>query len=298
MFLSRQKYTKESFLEEFFKTLTPWLIKRDEFINWNRIFNSLKKKEWFLSDLQNYNLKDIDILKTQIEETILSLDEPQKFIQDIFILLWNTRNFFVSDQDNVIFKEYSENIKNWNENLAKKLAEIIVEVWFKNVLEREKIEDYFVWLLVWFESDKRKNKWWKEFINYLRPLLEEIVNNIENLELIEEYKIDYEWENTTQSKKVDFAILKEWKCIVWIEINFYTNSGSKPTEIKRSYWEVNRKLNEKWIELMWITDWFGYNMMKKSLWDAFEIHKNTYNYKMVKKYFEKDLIEFIKITNA
>ena len=250
MLKSRKKYTKETFLKDFFDLITPWLIKREEFIDWNRIFKSLKSKNKFIDDLEHYDFENLNILEQQLTDTILSLDNPLEFIQDIFILLWNTRNFFVSDKDNILFKNYADDILNWDESKANWISKAIVEIWFKNVLERENKKDYFVWLLVWFESDKRKNKWWNEFVNYIRPVLNDIVDNFENLKLVEEIVIKYEWNNTTQNKKVDFAILDWEKCIVWIEVNFYTNSWSKPTEIKRSYWEVNRQLNNVWVELM------------------------------------------------
>jgi len=295
MLLSRKKYTKETFLNDFFKSMTPWLIKREDFIDWNRIFKSLKNKESFINDLENYDFNNLKKLEEQIKDTILSLDNPNIFIQNLFDFLWNTRNFFVSDQDNILFKNYIKDILKWDSNKAEQIAKAVVEIWFQNILKRENIKDYFIWLLVGFESDKRKNKWWIGFVDYIRPLLQKITDNFVNLKLVEEYVIKYEWENTTQNKKVDFAILDNWNCIIWIEVNFYTNSWSKPTEIKRSYWEVNRQLNNVWIELMWITDWFWYNMMKKSLWDAFEIHKNTYNYKMVENDFIKDLKDFLNL---
>lgn len=294
MLKSRHKYTKESFLINFFKNITPWLIKRNEFINWNRIYSTVEKNNSYIKDLDNYNTNDLTKLKEQIKNTILSLDNPNEFIQTLFTFLGNTREFYVSDMDNIIFKDYSKEIIWWDDDKAQQIASAILDIWFSNILNTENKSDYLLGLLVWFESDKRKNKWWTEFVNYMRPLLESIINNFDWLELVEEYKIIYDGENTTQDKTVDFAIMKNDKCLIWIEVNFYTNSGSKPTEIKRSYWEVNRKLNNLGIELMWVTDWFWYNKMKKSLWDAFEIHPNTYNYNMVKEDFRLDLEDFLK----
>ena len=119
--------------------------------------------------------------------------------------------------------------------------------------------------------------------------MSELNNEGINIELVEEEKIQYQ--DSVQSKKVDFAIKLDGKVKVGIEVNFYTNTGSKPTEIKRSYGSVNRKLNQLGIELVWITDGFGYSIMKKSLGDAFEIHKNTYNTYMLENNFKGDLKE-------
>jgi hypothetical protein len=84
----------------------------------------------------------------------------------------------------------------------------------------------------------------------LKKIISDLNEEGMNLELVEEEKIQYE--NSSQSKKVDFAIKKDGILKVGIEVNFYTNTGSKPTEIKRSYREVNRKLNDLGIELVWV----------------------------------------------
>lgn len=289
MLNSRKNYTKETFVKEFLQSLIPWLIKRKEFIDWERILIHNKQYKNFIIDLENYkNLSDFQ-LKEKLADTILSLDNSLEFITYCFMLLWNTNEYYVSDQDSIVYKNLSKNITEKN---AKQISEAIVEIWFKNILERTNINDYFIWLLVWFESDKRKNKWWTEFVNYIIPELEKLLIDFPNLSLKQEYNIKY-WSWSDQNKRVDFAILDWEKCIIWIEINFYTNSWSKPTEIKRSYWEVNRKLNELWIQLVWITDWFWYTKMRKSLWDAFEIHPNIYNVSMLRKDFKEDLKNFI-----
>lgn len=70
-----------------------------------------------------------------------------------------------------------------------------------------------------------------------------------------------------------------------IEVNFYTAAGSKPTEIKRSYGHVDKELEKVDTALVWITDGVGYKEMKKSLKEAVDIHKNTYNLNMMKESF-------------
>lgn len=290
MLKSRKNYNKNIFVDEFLKNLIPWLIKRKEFIDWERILRHNEEYKNFINDLENYKTLNDFELKQKLTDTILSLDNAFEFITYCFTLLWNTNSYYVSDQDCIIYKDLSKNI---NELNAKQIAEAIVDIWFKNILERHNISDYFIGLLVWFESDKRKNKGWNEFVNYILPELESIISKFPNLLLKQEYNIQY-WSWSDQNKKVDFAILNWNQCIVWIEINFYTNSWSKPTEIKRSYWEVNRRLNSLWIELVWITDWFWYTKMKKSLWDAFEIHPNIYNVSMFREYFINDLKNFLE----
>jgi len=58
--------------------------------------------------------------------------------------------------------------------------------------------------------------------------------------------------------------------------------------------EVTRQLKDVGVDLVWITDGKGYLDMKRSLKEAFEIHPNTYNFWMVRKYLFDDILNLLK----
>jgi|ERR1700675_826362 len=93
--------------------------------------------------------------------------------------------------------------------------------------------------------------------------------------------------------RVDFALSSHGKVRIGLEVNFYTTSGSKPSEIKRAYQSVNRELSMVGVELVWITDGAGYLKMKRGLREAFEAHRNTYNYEMANRYLKDDIHDFL-----
>ncbi|GAH63071.1 unnamed protein product, partial [marine sediment metagenome] len=93
------------------------------------------------------------------------------------------------------------------------------------------------------------------------------------------------------SKKVDFVIEVDGKNEFGVEVNFYTVSGSKPTEIKRSYGNIRQGLLSVGTDLIWITDGKGYKEMRKSLRDAYVILPNIYNLNQAKEYLAEDLID-------
>ena len=288
--------SKEKFKEEFLKTLRAGIIKRNDFINWNKIntkHNSYSVELEFFSELMTK--KDLDKLN-YLRDSLLASDEPFKLIKLCFELLAHTQDQYVSWEDNINIKKLSEEIKNDSTKAAENFVQLLDQLGFLKILTSKNIYDYFKGVLVGLETHRRKNVGGTAYVDHIRVVLEKITNNLNkknyDINLIEEEKIDYE--NSSQSKKVDFAITSNNKILVGIEVNFYTNTGSKPTEIKRSYGEVNRKLNKLGIQLVWITDGFGYTIMKKSLGDAFEIHKNTYNTHMLEKYFEKDIESLLK----
>ena len=294
--LPSRNINKENFVDEFLDTLRAGIIKRNEFINWDKInekFNSFSVELDFFSEL----ISKTDINKLNyLRDSLLSSDEPYKLIRLCFELLAHTQDQYVSWQDNINIKKISEEIKEGSTEKAEELVILLDKLGFLKILTLENIYDYFKGILVGLETHRRKNVGGKAYVDCIRTILEKIISELKtegiHIELYEEEKIQYE--NSSQSKKVDFAIKSNNKIKIGIEVNFYTNTGSKPTEIKRSYGEVNRKLNKLGIELVWITDGFGYSIMKKSLGDAFEIHKNTYNTKMLEKYFKDDLKSIFK----
>lgn len=294
MLKSRTKYDREKFVNEFLNTIRPGIIKRENFIDWNLIKTKLveyKEEINFFEELISKNKK-----LPYIRDSLLSADDPTKILSFIFNLLGHTQTDFVSWEDCINLKQLANNFKTENMTSVNNFIEMLSKVGFENILNEQNIHEVYLGILIGLESHRRKNVGGTAYVDYIEPLLNRILKEINNpnLRLEKEYVIKYAGDSL-QTKTVDFAIFEKNILKIGIEVNFYTNTGSKPTEIKRSYGEVNRKLNEKGIELVWITDGFGYTKMNKSLGDAFEIHKNTYNTEMIINSFKNDIIDFLKL---
>jgi len=294
--LNSRKIDREDFVKEFENTLMPGIIERKEFIDWKSINKKIVSHKIELEFFEDLLTTKRDKL-TQLRDSLLSADDPSKMIKLCFELLAHTQPNFITKQDKIDILRLSEEIKKGNQKEAQNFVNILKDLGFEEILTTENIKNYFLGVLIGLETHKRKNLGGTSYINEMRPILEKIVLNLNNkgnkLELKEEKQIVY-GNTSKQSKTVDFAILQNDKPKIGIEVNFYTNTGSKPTEIKRSYGQVNHQLSDKKIELVWITDGFGYTLMKKSIGDAFEIHPNIYNTSMVKKLLEKDIEAFLK----
>ncbi len=297
--LKSRNVSSEAFFDEFMKTLKPGIIKRKNFIDWHAINEKYKKYKEPIEFYLTLSTKR-NSLETEFRDSLLSADNPFEIIDCGFQLLGHTQKDFVSFDDNVNIESISKNIQNGDQESAEYVVKLFADLGMKNVLTFEKVSDYFFGIQLGLETHKRKNVGGDAFKVYVEEELKKIISKLNskghNLRLVPEQRIEYATvgNKTAQSKTVDFAIFDEDILKVGIEINFYTNTGSKPTEIKRSYGEVNRKLSSLGIVLVWITDGFGYTKMQKSLKDAFEIHPNIYNFEILKKYFETDLIDFLK----
>lgn len=291
---SRENYiSSEDFRDKFIETLTPGVIKRADFIQWDTIFLKTKKYDLLFEFFKQINAKTREEYITQIADALMSADNAADFIDAAFELLGHTGKTYVSDEDNVNFKTFGEVEK--DETTMQYIAALLVDLGICNILNL-KIEDYFIGVQVGLETHRRKNVGGTAFSLIINDELSKMVDRLKSkgyeIRLTREEKIFFSDKKT--SKSVDFCLVYEEQ-ILGIEINFYTASGSKPTEIKRSYGHINRELEEVGVTLAWITDGIGYEDMKKSLKEARDIHKNTYNFHMMKESFEADVMDFFKL---
>ena len=219
----------------------------------------------------------------------MSADVSSDFIDTAFELLGHTGKTYVSNEDYIDFEVFFEDEK--DEHGMNYVASVLVDLGIQNISNLE-ISDYFFGVQVGLETHRRKNVGGTAFVAIVEAELLKIVDSIRRRGFdiaLEKEEVIYYSDKAT-SKTVDFCLrYKEQR--IGIEVNFYTSSGSKPTEIKRSYGQVNGELEKVGVVLVWVTDGVGYVGMKKSLKEARDIHKNTYNFLMMKENFENDVMD-------
>lgn len=292
--------TSEEFRDRFLETLTPGVIPRKNFIDWKQIDEKFDKYEpafEFYKQLGGTARTDEEF-EEYFWEGVLSSDNPKFLIQTGFQLLGHTGDIYVSDEDYLKFSSLDKKIDSENKadrKLVGCFVDTLCDLGLRSVARKALLENYFIGVQVGLETNRRKNVGGEAFKKIIKLELEILVEKLNSggvkCILKEEDKILYS--DSLTSKKVDFSITSDKK-VVGIEINFYTASGSKPTEIKRSYGQVNGELERVGVELVWVTDGVGYFDMKRSLKEARDIHKNIYNLRMLKKDFEGDLRIYFK----
>jgi len=293
MFKSRE-ITSSQFIEDFFATLTPGVIPREQFIQWDRIESKCKKYTDVLEYYQNLPTKKPKQLLDEIANSLLAADDPAHLMKGSFEILGHTNEYYVSDKDNLQFQEAAAKIAGKrDEKSAEEVATILLDIGIEHVIRQEDLKSAFLGVQVGLESNRRKSVGGDVFHHWVLRLLESTCGLLgKHYELKPEAVIPYK--DSRNSKRVDFGILHKGKIKIGVEVNFYTTSGSKPSEIKRAYQNVNLELKEVGVELVWITDGAGYLKMKKSMEEAFRVHPNTYNYEMASKHLKDDIYEFLK----
>lgn len=85
-------------------------------------------------------------------------------------------------------------------------------------------------------------------------------------------------------KVFDFVIVTDKKTYL-IEVNFYSEGGSKLNEVARSYTDVAPKVNSvPGFEFVWITDGKGWESAKNKLQEAFAAIPRIYNLTTIKEF--------------
>lgn len=78
-------------------------------------------------------------------------------------------------------------------------------------------------------------------------------------------------------KRFDFVVKSKDKTYL-IEVNFYSEGGSKLNEVARSYSDIAPKINSvTGFEFVWITDGIGWKSAKNKLQEAYNIIPSIYN---------------------
>lgn len=289
--LPSRKIAPEEFLEEFFKTLTPGVIPRANFIQWASIERKIRAHRDAIDFFAGLRGRKGSTLLQELADCLQSADKPAEILHGAFELLGHTGDEFVSMEDDVHIDDLARQIGKDGEGPAKHAARLLQDLGLENVLESEDIKGTFLGVQVGLETHRRKNVGGEAFnalvATFLATMVKELQQDGLDIRLQPELRIIYR--DGATSKKVDFGLLVNGKPRVGVEANFYTGPGSKPTEIKRSYTEVNRQLEQVGVALVWITDGHGYQKMRKSLREAFEAHPNTFNLNSAKRHLGRDL---------
>lgn len=291
---SRRQYENgDAFVREFLDTLTPGVIPTDCFIDWDQIDAALASNAEPIRFLRQYCHRRTAApeLRDRLADALLAADDPLPFLACAFHLLGHTTDRFVADKEDLSLSKVATAISAGSEDEANHVSQLLMDMGLSRVITRSSLEDVLAGVEIGLQTHRRKNVGGYFFICHVETLLNDISKSIskQSGSLVRVYPERRISLPRGTSKKVDFA-LDDGHTVVAVEVNFYTVPGSKPTEIKRSYADVQRALLSHGVILIWITDGSGYRKMKRSLANAFNAFRNIYNFHQARTCLASDLL--------
>ena len=136
--------------------------------------------------------------------------------------------------------------------------------------------DYVFGIETGLDTNARKNRSGHIMENTVAQIFKD--NNIKYRQEIysSEWKVITEVLGTDK-KRFDFVIETSNNTYL-IEVNFYSDGGSKPNEVARSYSDIAPKINSvEGFEFVWITDGIGWKKAKNKIQEAYCIIPRVYN---------------------
>jgi DpnII restriction endonuclease. len=241
-----------------------------------------------------------DEFESILADAFEAADETREWIDFYFELLGERGNRYASAEGLWKFYHIQRAVDNDDRETAEELARVLREVGLQYVVdESADIRDHYRGMLVGMESHKRKNRQGDCFEDLVLERLRQVINRLATagyeVQLEEQYTTAYN-DDTGQSKTVDFALFDntgELRLVV--EANAYKGGGSKPSEIRRSYNHVARRMRRDGVAFVWVTDGQGWETsLENVLRESYEDITDLYNLYQADERPAEDVVRFFE----
>ena len=247
-------------------------------------FNKIKKN---VSDIEiSLNMLNYLLGQQDLKSAVKSLWDRDKKVFEVLQILIAVRERdnkkVVTTEGNIIpIKNYLTTCEGVVEYLEKTgLSHIFKEKSINNLV------DYVFGVEAGLDTHARKNR----SGDLMEELVEDIFNKSEIKYKKEVYSTDYPKVHKAfdgDKKRFDFVVETN-SCTYLIEVNFYSDGGSKPNEVARAYTELAPKVNAvDGFTFVWITDGVGWKKAKSMITAAYMTIPDVYNLTDVKEFIYK-----------
>ena len=149
--------------------------------------------------------------------------------------------------------------------------------------------DYLLGVEVGLDTNARKNRSGLFLERMVTETLKELSGRNSDLVFVEQKSFGYVEDRynvrippTLRNRKFDYTVINKGKATN-IEANFYSGTGSKPSEIVSSYTDRNRVLTSAGWKFVWLTDGMGWKKMQRPLHVGVENIDYVINASLVRK---------------
>jgi type II restriction enzyme len=296
-----KKYLNLSTIDEICTALSDTLIETnytyDFFVNWAKVIKnrdafkyelallkSLKNCSNPISDFRDLLKKYPEVIKV-IPILLACRDGLLKVLNSIETgLQYKTFDFYKNSYDT---KEIDDAVKfTKNSGLLDMLCQM------------DSATDYLLGVEVGLDTNARKNRSGLFLEKMVTETLKELSARNSDLVFVEQKSFGYiegkyhvHIPPTLRDRKFDYAVINKGKATN-IEVNFYSGTGSKPSEIVSSYINRGEVLSKAGWKFVWLTDGQGWKKMQR----PFRIGIENMSYVINANLLRKGLLEKIIVT--
>lgn len=285
-------------IDEICKALSDTLIETnytyDFFVNWSKVSKNRDAFKYEVALLKS--LKNSSNPTNDFRDLIIKYPEVIKVIPVLLACRDGLIKVLNSIESGLQYKTFNFSKSTYEANEIEDIVHFTKNTGLLNMLCRmNSATDYLLGVEVGLDTNARKNRSGLFLENMVTETLKELSSRNQELVFIEqksfgyiEGKYDIRISQTLKDRKFDYAVINKGKAIN-IEVNFYSGTGSKPSEIVSSYSDRNRVLKSAGWKFIWLTDGMGWKKMQKPL----HVGVENIDYVMNAHYLRSGLLEEI-----
>jgi len=272
----------------FINTLKESIFTWEYFVDWRKINKNTENIE------KELNLLNYLIGKENIEKEFLNLIKEYPNVKKVLPILLAVRENklkeikIITDFDSFTYEEvynifYGDALPSTEEKLIKFFSDSGLKEIFKNK-KIKNLVDYCYGVEVGLDTNSRKNRTGSLMENIVEEYIKNFSTkfNLSYLNQTTKSKIEYNWKYSIIVDKYDrifdFSIFNKNKNKIFlVEVNYYSGGGSKLKATAGEYIELNNILRKQNMELIWITDGYGWKTAKNPLFETFINNDYVFN---------------------
>lgn len=283
----------------FMTTLKPSTIVWTYFVNWEKVFDSVKEVEVGLNVL-NYLIGKADFDK-EFRFLLKKHPEVAKVLPALVVRDGeDTRHFKILvdyAHKKLVYEDYDFSKATITDADIEKYLKFVTETGFKNLVVSQKIKnlvDYMIGVEAGLDSNGRKNRGGSIMEDIVEVFVKDICarHNFQYLTEASAPEIKARFNQDVpvdkSSRRYDFVVYNG-KEIFIIEVNFYSGGGSKLKSTAGEYRDLFNVLKGK-QKFIWITDGYGWKKTDRPLRETFEHNDYLLNLDMLEKGILEKLI--------
>ncbi len=293
-----RKHLNLSSVDEICKALSDTLIETnytyDFFVNWSKVTknrDTFKYEIALLKSLKNSTnpVDDLRNLLTKYPEVI-------KVIPILLACRDGIIKVLNSIETGLQYKSFDFSKRNYDSREIDSIVHFTKNTGLLSMLcQMDSAIDYLLGVEVGLDTNARKNRSGLFLEKMVTETLTELSTRNSSFIFVEqksfgyiENKYNVQIPPTLRDRKFDYAVINKGKATN-IEVNFYSGTGSKPSEIVSSYTDRNRVLTSTGWKFVWLTDGMGWRKMKNSL----RVGVENMDYVINTNFLRKGLLEQI-----
>jgi len=267
-------YLNLSNVDEICKALSDTLIETnctyDFFVNWTKVTTNRDAFKYEVALLKS--LKNSSNPVNAFRDLLAKYPEVIKVIPILLACRDGLIKVLNSLEAGLQYKNFDFSKRNYDTKEIDDIVHFTKNTGLLDMLcKMDSATDYLLGVEVGLDTNARKNRSGLFLEKMVTETLQQLSDRNSDLVFVEQKSFGYVESKysvkippTLRDRKFDYVVLNKGKATN-IEVNFYSGTGSKPSEIVSSYINRNQVLSSSGWKFIWLTDGMGWRKMKRPL---------------------------------